>query len=152
MSDFPCWWGRNQALKMKFWVSEKIESVSFQCQSSNNNQKWKNSIAFQGNSPGPNDHPRTLFLLARRITSTSSQEWGSKRASIPGWSLQQQLKNWSKTNTWARTYMQWIEKAWWEMHIRFVVLTPFILLCRLCFLSSTNIFPNQIKQQSSKQT
>ena len=48
--------------------------------------------------------------------------------------------------------MQWREKAWWEMPMWIVVLTPFILLCRHYFFSSTIIFTNQIKQQSSKQT
>ena len=41
--------------------------------------------------------------------------------------------------------MQWREKAWWEMPIRFDVLTHFILLCQLCFSTITDIFPNQIK-------
>ena len=45
----------------RFWVSEKTEPVSFQPQSNNNNQKYQNSRAFQGNSPSPNDHSCIIF-------------------------------------------------------------------------------------------
>ena len=129
----------------RFWVSEKTEPVSFPPHSNNNQLKYQNSRAFQGNSPSPNDHPCIIFLLIRRITSTSSQEWGSKRASIPRGSLQQQLKNWSKTNTQAGIWMQWREKAWWEMPMWIVVLTPFTLLSQIYFFLQHQHLPKPNK-------
>ena len=48
--------------------------------------------------------------------------------------------------------MQWRKKAWWDIPIWTVVLTSFILLCQQYFFSGISIFPNQIKQQSSKTT
>ena len=45
--------------------------------------------------------------------------------------------------------MQWGEKAWWEMPMWIVVLTPFLLLCRLIFSSAPS--SSQIKLNNNHQ-
>ncbi len=131
----------------RFWVSEKTEPHSFQPQSNNINKKITLAeLSRETHLVQMNTH--ASFLLTRRITSTSSHKESLNTKGITAAATQELIKKITLVGTW----MQWREKAWVEMPMWIFVLTPFILLCRLYFFSSTSIFPNQIKQQSSKTT
>ena len=90
------------------------------------------------------------FLVDQENNKHFQLRMRSKRASIPRGSLQQQLKNWSKTITQEGTWMQWKEEAWWEMPMWIVVLTTFIFLCWLYFSPAPT--SSQIKRQQSSNT